>query len=101
VAQFIVVDFFIYIDHRLEHLIKPLYRNSHKSHHRFINPKLLDAFTGSIMDTLMLILIPLFVTAHVLPHMGVDVTNWDFIVFGTLYANQVRMYVRCGDYVML
>jgi len=41
------------------------YRKSHKPHHRFTNPKLFDAFNGSLSDTFFMILVPLFATAHI------------------------------------
>ena len=40
------------------------YRKSHKPHHRFTNPKLFDAFNGSLSDTFFMILVPLLSTAH-------------------------------------
>ena len=39
-------------------------QSSHKPHHRFLNPKLFDAFDGSVTDTVCMILIPLAVTAQ-------------------------------------
>jgi hypothetical protein len=54
-----------YLMHIAEHRISPqFYISSHKPHHRFTNPKLFDAFNGSTADTLLMILIPLYITAH-------------------------------------
>ena len=47
----------VYI-HRLEHRSRVLYR-PHAAHHRTIHPRLLDAFQGSVGDTVLLILVPL------------------------------------------
>jgi len=40
------------------------YQSSHKPHHRFLNPKMFDAFNGSLTDTVCMILFPLSVTAQ-------------------------------------
>jgi len=88
--QFLVVDFLTYLTHRIEHGIVSLYGKSHKPHHRFINPKLYNAFNGSPFDTLDLILIPLFGTAQLLRFCS----NWDYIMFGSLYATQFTL-IHC------
>jgi sterol desaturase/sphingolipid hydroxylase (fatty acid hydroxylase superfamily) len=80
--QFCVVDFCIYWNHILEHRVRWLYGISHKPHHAYITPKTLDAFSGSIVDTTILILIPLVITAQV-----VHCCCWSYIAFGTLYAS--------------
>ncbi|MDP2434381.1 MAG: sterol desaturase family protein [archaeon] len=92
-AQFLVVDFFTFVDHRIEHNWPSLYKVSHKFHHRFINPKLYNAFNGSVPDTVSLILIPLFLTAWT-THLLTPVACWDFIFFGTLYASQFTL-IHC------
>lgn len=89
-TQFVVVDAFIYAMHRLEHAWPALYQRSHKPHHVWINPKLYNAFNGSVTDTVSLILIPLFATHHVCRF----VNNWSFIAFGTLYAAQFTL-IHC------
>lgn len=79
----LVQDFLQYLMHRLEHVAHAaVYRASHKPHHRFTNPKLFDAFNGSLTDTILMIVIPLFATAHVV-HCNV----WTYMTFGSLYAN--------------
>merc|ERR1712174_153708 len=53
--------------HRLEHVVSmEFYRKSHKPHHRFTNPRLFDAFNGSMYDTICMILIPLYITARLI-----------------------------------
>ena len=51
--------------HLAEHKYASIYKSTHKPHHRFLNPRLFDAFDGSFGDTVCMILIPLFITAHV------------------------------------
>ena len=59
-----------------------LYQVSHKPHHKFLNPRLFDAFNGSPTDTFLMILVPLFFTANV-----VRTNVWSYMTFGSLYAN--------------
>jgi len=69
--------------HKLEHVAhSAFYRASHKPHHRFTNPRLFDAFNGSIADTVCMILVPLYATANL-----VRCNVWEYMAFGTLYAN--------------
>lgn len=83
VLQLLIQDSIQYSMHYLEHKLDPrLYRMSHKPHHRFTNPKLFDAFNGSTADTFCMILIPLFITAHL-----INANVWSYMAFGTLYAN--------------
>jgi sterol desaturase/sphingolipid hydroxylase (fatty acid hydroxylase superfamily) len=89
-AQFVVVDIFTTIAHLVEHNWVALYIRSHKMHHRFTNPKLYVAFNGSPLDTMTLILIPLFLTHHVCNF----VNNNGLAAFGTLYAAQFTM-IHC------
>ena len=91
-AQFVVVDFFIYLMHLFEHMWRPLYRKSHKALHFFLNPTLFNAFDGAFADTFGLILIPLISMAWVLPLVfGVQVHHADFACFGCIYANQFML----------
>jgi sterol desaturase/sphingolipid hydroxylase (fatty acid hydroxylase superfamily) len=83
VAQLVSVDFFQTLMHIAEHKVSPaVYQASHKPHHRFLNPKLFDAFDGSSMDTLCMILLPLFLTANIV-HCNV----WEYMAFGSTYAS--------------
>merc|ERR1719258_639010 len=61
-AQVCSQDFLMFALHLFEHkgpLGPEFYRKSHKPHHRFVNPRLFDAFDGSVPDTFCMILIPL------------------------------------------
>jgi sterol desaturase/sphingolipid hydroxylase (fatty acid hydroxylase superfamily) len=81
-ACLILQDVVQYAMHYGEHVISPtFYKHSHKQHHRFINPKLFDAFHGSIADTTLMILLPFLVTAR-LVHCNV----WSYMVFGSWYS---------------
>ena len=81
--QLLCVDAIQCLVHNCEHNVsKRLYRMSHKPHHRFTNPKLFDAFNGSIADTVLMILLPLMLTARVVP-----ANVWSYMAFGSLYAN--------------
>ena len=72
-----------YIMHRLEHDVSAtFYQISHKPHHRFINPRLFDAFNGSIFDTLIMIIVPLYITANLVRTANV----WSYMAFGSSYA---------------
>jgi len=89
-VQFVVVDGFTYAMHRLEHAWPALYVRSHKMHHHWINPRLYNAFSACVNDTVTLILIPLFLTHHTVR----AVNNVTFAVFGTLYAAQFTL-IHC------
>jgi hypothetical protein len=80
--QLVVVDVFTVINHVAEHSVSELYVASHKPHHRFVSPQLFDAFDGTIADTALLILLPLFCTMRLLPM----VHTWSYIVFGMSYS---------------
>ncbi len=77
-------DFLQYVMHRLEHKISPeFYKRSHKPHHKFTNPRLFDAFNGSVPDTVLMILVPLYATANIVR----DCNVWTYMAFGSMYAN--------------
>jgi len=79
----IIQDGIQYVAHRLEHDVSAaFYQASHKPHHRFINPRLFDAFNGSLADTLCMIIIPLFMTANLVRTANV----WTYMAFGSSYA---------------
>lgn len=81
-AQFLITDALQAFLHYVEHKASPkFYQISHKPHHRFLNPRLFDAFNGSFYDTAVMILIPLFTTAN-LVHCNV----WSYMAFGSSYA---------------
>jgi sterol desaturase/sphingolipid hydroxylase (fatty acid hydroxylase superfamily) len=77
-----------YTMHRLEHVLSPaLYQKSHKPHHKFTNPRLFDAFNGSVTDTILMILVPLFTTANIVRTCNV----WTYMAFGSTYANWLTL----------
>ena len=82
VAQLLLQDFLQYIFHRLEHSFVILYQNFHSHHHQFKIPKLFDAFSGSLGDTIIMILIPLWIVSRI-----VHTNLWSYIAFGTIYSS--------------
>ncbi|GAB5368781.1 hypothetical protein AAMO2058_001349300 [Amorphochlora amoebiformis] len=84
--QFAVYDFVTYCIHRAQHKIETIYV-THKDHHAFINPHLFNAYSGSLQDTALLILIPLYTTVLTLDMVGVRIYQQDYAWFGMLYAN--------------
>jgi hypothetical protein len=77
-----------YMMHILEHVASPaFYQMSHKPHHRFTNPRLFDAFNGSLADTFCMIIIPLFITANIMRSCNV----WTYMAFGSTYANWLTL----------
>ena len=87
-ACLILQDGFQFVMHRLEHIASPwFYQMSHKPHHKFTNPRLFDAFNGSMTDTICMILIPLYCTAMIVRTANV----WSYMAFGSLYANWLTM----------
>lgn len=81
--QLIVNDFLQTCMHLAEHRIFYFY---HKQHHRFVCPSLFDAFHGSIMDTTLMILGPLFCTAHL-----VHCNAWSYMAFGAIYSSWLTL----------
>jgi alternative squalene epoxidase len=91
--QLLIQDAIQFLMHYGEHKIDSyFYQISHKPHHRFINPKLFDAFNGSPMDTFLMILVPLMITARIVP-----ANVWSYMAFGTIYANWLTLIH--GEYV--
>lgn len=87
VLQLLVQDMLQYFAHYAEHKASSaFYRYSHKPHHRFTNPKLFDAFNGSLLDTVCMILVPLYITAN-LVHCNV----WSYMAFGTSYSAMLTL----------
>jgi sterol desaturase/sphingolipid hydroxylase (fatty acid hydroxylase superfamily) len=84
----VIQDGIQYTMHRLEHIVSPaFYQKSHKPHHKFTNPRMFDAFNGSLTDTFCMILIPLFTTANIVRTCNV----WSYMAFGSMYANWLTM----------
>ena len=83
-AQIMCQDLFMFLLHYFEHkgpLGPQFYKVSHKPHHRFVNPRLFDAFDGSVPDTFCMILVPLAVTAQLLP-----ANVWEYMAFGASWS---------------
>lgn len=83
-AQICSQDLLMFLAHYFEHkgpLGPAFYKKSHKPHHRFINPRLFDAFDGSVPDTFFMILVPIAITAQLL-HANV----WEYMLFGALWS---------------
>jgi len=86
-AQLLLQDFIQCLMHFGEHKISArIYQVSHKPHHRFTNPRLFDAFDGSLADTICMILVPLVIVARLVP-----ANVWSYMTFGSLYANWLVM----------
>ena len=86
-VQLLVVDMFTVMNHMAEHSLAVLYVSSHKPHHRFVSPTLFDAFDGSLLDTTILILLPLFCTCRALAF----VNTWSYIAFGFVYSTHFML----------
>jgi len=85
--QLLLQDAVQYALHVFEHRAHAaIYKYSHKPHHRFTNPRLFDAFNGSMTDTILMILIPLLVTKSVI-HANV----WSYMAFGSLYSSWLTL----------
>eukprot|EP00730_Choanoeca_flexa_P016425 TRINITY_DN7751_c0_g1_i2.p1 TRINITY_DN7751_c0_g1~~TRINITY_DN7751_c0_g1_i2.p1 ORF type:complete len:280 (+),score=25.60 TRINITY_DN7751_c0_g1_i2:212-1051(+) len=81
-AQLVIQDCIQTLMHLGEHAISAeFYKKSHKPHHRWINPRLFDAFNGSMGDTICMILVPLFITSRL-----VYANVWSYMAFGTTYS---------------
>jgi len=89
-AQLIIQDFVQTLMHLLEHNTNRVsiqaYVRTHKPHHRFTNPRLFDAFNGSIGDTMIMILVPLYITALTVP-----ANVWTYMAFGAIYASWLTL----------
>lgn len=86
IMQLLITDAAQYCMHITEHRIAKLYKQSHKAHHRFINPRLFDAFNGSVTDTCLTVLLPLSLTAQL-----VHCNLWSYITFGSTYASWLTL----------
>ena len=84
----VIQDGIQFIMHLLEHCASPaFYQMSHKPHHRFTNPRMFDAFNGSLPDTLFMIIIPLYLTANIVRTCNV----WSYMAFGSTYASWLTL----------
>jgi len=84
-SQVCCQDLLMFLLHYFEHkgpLGPAFYKKSHKPHHRFVNPRLFDAFDGSVPDTFCMILIPLFLTSRL--H---SANVWEYMAFGASWSS--------------
>jgi sterol desaturase/sphingolipid hydroxylase (fatty acid hydroxylase superfamily) len=85
-VKLLFVDVLTYSNHLTEHRVPAIYKHGHKPHHRFKNPQIFDAFNGSNLDTLVLIVFPLYTGAQLF-----HLNNWSYVAFGTVYASYLMM----------
>ena len=86
--QLLINDLYQTLAHMAEHQIKAIYKKAHKPHHKHTSPMLFDAFDGDFLDTVFMILIPLYSTCMTMAYLlGRDVSVWSYMIFGSLYAN--------------
>jgi hypothetical protein len=87
IMQLMINDFLQTLMHLGEHKLSAwVYRKSHKPHHRFLSPKMFDAFNGSVTDTVFMILVPLFITAQ-----SVHCNVWSYMAFGSIFAGWLTL----------
>lgn len=86
IFQLLVVDWFTYSFHVILHYFPTIYKSSHKPHHKFTNPQLFDAFDATIIDTIFIILIPLFATANLC-----HVSCYSYVWFGVTYSTHFML----------
>mmetsp|Transcript_13976 Transcript_13976/g.25622 ORF Transcript_13976/g.25622 Transcript_13976/m.25622 type:complete len:313 (+) Transcript_13976:233-1171(+) len=77
----LTTDFLQYLLHRFEHVLPSIYKKTHKPHHVYKSPNLFNAFSGSTGDTVLMILVPLFLTSRL-----IDMNVWGYMCFGSLYS---------------
>lgn len=82
--QLYVVDFFMFCAHYASHN-KPfgsaVYKLTHAPHHIHKNPRMTDAFDGSLGDTTCMIVFPLFLTSRI-----IVASFLDYACFGACYS---------------
>jgi sterol desaturase/sphingolipid hydroxylase (fatty acid hydroxylase superfamily) len=78
--QLIVTDTLSALAHMMEHKFSR-WCWWHKRHHVIRNPSMTDAFAGHVLDTLCLILIPLFITSRLIHTNAIN-----YMIFGSVYA---------------
>lgn len=87
IMQLMINDLLQTLMHLGEHKLSAwVYRKSHKPHHRFLSPKMFDAFNGSVTDTVFMILVPLFITAQ-----SVHCNVWSYMAFGSIFAGWLTL----------
>jgi len=76
----------MYLMHVSEHRLGPLYLVAHKPHHHITNPNCFSAFNGHVLDTLLMILLPLYGTALMVP-----ASVHSYMAFGTIYSGYLML----------
>ena len=76
--QLILIDFLMYVNHITEHYY---YYPLHKTHHIWTNPVIFNSFNTSIIDVIILIICPLYVTTNL-----IHANTWTYMTFGTIYS---------------
>jgi farnesyl-diphosphate farnesyltransferase len=84
--QVIVWDAAATVVHLALHRVRPLWRAAHSHHHRHRNPSLLQAYSGHVLDTCLLILLPLYTAATV-----VHANLWSYAAFGSLFSSYLLL----------
>jgi len=79
IGMLAVQDLLQYISHLAAHKFKFKY---HWPHHKATTPKILDAFKGSVLDTSLMVLLPMFITLQVFHANCVTLQ-----IFGSFYSS--------------
>lgn len=78
----ILNDAIVYVLHRLEHEgPSQFYQLSHKIHHRFTNPRMIDVYNAGLVDQVCIVQIPMMLTAYLVPNCNI----WTYMTFGSTY----------------
>lgn len=81
----LLLDFLQYISHFLLHKLiyinTYLYTISHRYHHKFLNPVFYKAYSGSILDTVLMIIIPLHITQKL-----ISLNYFTYLLVGNIYS---------------
>jgi len=85
-AQLLCVDLLMFAVHLFQHAIPAVYKRTHKPHHKHVFPTLFDGFSGHFVDTVMLILVPLYATANLIPSNAAT-----YMAFGSAYSSYLLL----------
>jgi len=88
----IILDFFHYWAHRILHLNRILYKNTHKTHHMYLNPVPINAYYFNPIDLIISISIPMILTIMVLPF---NLSLFDFIMI-SVYKQYTELAGHSG-----
>jgi sterol desaturase/sphingolipid hydroxylase (fatty acid hydroxylase superfamily) len=84
-ASEILFDLFHYLGHRLLHSNKFVYKNIHKTHHKFSNPSARTSLYMSPIDVMLSYSLPLILTFSILP---MKYSEFEFFMFTTYLTYQ-------------